>query len=126
MAYFAKIESGIVTQVISVSNEVCGEPSLVFPDTCAAGRAFIANTLKLEGTWKQTSYNNNIRKQYAGIGFSYDELKDEFVAPQPFPSWSLDSNNDWQAPTLRPEGNFYWDEESLSMMALEHICRGKS
>ena len=62
----------------------------------------------------RTSYNNAIRKQYAGIGFTYDEAADQFVAPQPFPSWSLDANNDWQPPTPKPEGDFYWDEESLS------------
>ena len=66
----------------------------------------------------RTSYNNNIRKQYAGVGFTYDEAADEFVAPQPFVSWSLDSNHDWQAPTPKPEGDFYWDEESLSWLAI--------
>lgn len=81
MAYFAKLENNTVTQVISVSNDVCGEPTLDFPDTCAAGRAFIANTLKLAGTWKQTSYNNNFRGRYAGIGYTYDPVADEFVAP---------------------------------------------
>jgi hypothetical protein len=65
----------------------------------------------------RTSYNNKIRKQYAGIGFTYDEVTDEFVAPQPFPSWSLDENNDWQPPTSMPEGHFYWDEDSLSWVA---------
>ena len=114
MAYFAEIENGIVTQVISVSNDVCGEPTLGFPDTCSAGRAFIANTLKLDGVWKQTSFNNNFRKQYAGIGFTYDGTKDQFVAPKPFASWSLDSNNDWQAPTPKPEGDYMWDEETLA------------
>ena len=81
MAYFAKLENNTVTQVISVSNDVCGEPTLGFPDTCAAGRAFIANTLKLDGEWKQTSYNGNFRGTYAGIGYTYDPVTDEFVAP---------------------------------------------
>jgi len=79
MAYFAKIENDLVTQVISVGNDFCGEPTLEFPDTCAAGRAFIANTLKLEGTWKQTSYNNNFRGTYAGIGYTWNGV--DFVAP---------------------------------------------
>jgi hypothetical protein len=65
----------------------------------------------------RTSYNNTIRKQYAGIGFTYDEAADQFVAPQPFPSWSIDANNDWQPPTPKPEGHFYWDEDSLSWFA---------
>ena len=82
MAHFAKIENNIVTQVIVLGNDVCGEPTLDFPDTCAAGRAFIANTLKLEGTWKQTSYNSNFRGTYAGIGYTYDPVNDVFVAPQ--------------------------------------------
>jgi hypothetical protein len=81
VAYFAKLENNIVVQVISVSNDVCGEPTLGFPDTCAAGRAFIANTLKFDGVWKQTSYNNNFRGRYAGIGYTYDPVADEFVAP---------------------------------------------
>jgi hypothetical protein len=66
----------------------------------------------------RTSYSGKIRKQYAGVGFTYDETADEFVASQPFASWSLDSNNDWQPPTPKPEGNFYWDEESLSWLAI--------
>ena len=69
-------------------------------------------------TCKRTSYNGNIRKQYAGIGFSYDEMNDVFIAPQPYASWSLDYNFDWQAPTPRPEeGSWYWDEESLSWIS---------
>ena len=64
---------------------------------------------------KRTSYNNKIRKQYAGIGYTYDAIKDQFVTPQPFASWSLDSNNDWQAPTPMPDnGKMYrWNEASL-------------
>jgi hypothetical protein len=66
---------------------------------------------------KRTSYNNNIRKQYAGIGFRYDPVADVFIAPQPYPSWSLDENFDWQAPTLKPDGDYWqwsWDEATLS------------
>jgi len=82
MAYFAELdETNTVLRVISVSNDVCGEPTLSFPDTCAAGRAFIANTLKLGGVWKQTSYNNNFRGKYAGIGDVYDAVNDVFVSP---------------------------------------------
>jgi len=83
MAYFAELDNtNTVLRVISVSNDVCGEPTLDFPDTCAAGRAFIANTLKLGGVWKQTSYHANFRGKYAGIGDFYDADLDEFVAPQ--------------------------------------------
>jgi hypothetical protein len=64
---------------------------------------------------KRTSYNGNIRKQYAGIGYTYDSVADVFIAPQPYPSWSLDENYDWQAPKPRPEeGLWYWDEDTLS------------
>jgi hypothetical protein len=67
-------------------------------------------------TCVRTSYNNNIRKQYAGIGYSYDAVADVFVAPQPFPSWSLDENYDWQPPVAKPnDGNhYYWDEETTT------------
>jgi hypothetical protein len=83
MAYFAQLDdNNTVLRVISVSNDVCGEPTLSFPDTCAAGRAFIANTLKFEGVWKQTSYNGNFRSKYAGIGDTYDAVNDVFVSPQ--------------------------------------------
>jgi hypothetical protein len=70
-------------------------------------------------TVKRTSYNGNIRKQYAGIGFIYDAVNDVFIAPQPFASWSLDQNFDWQPPTPAPEGmDWYWDEDSLSWIEL--------
>jgi hypothetical protein len=70
-------------------------------------------------TCKRTSYNGNIRKQYAGIGYSYDAVNDVFIAPQPYPSWSLDENYDWQAPTPRPNGfGWAWDEDSLSWIEI--------
>jgi hypothetical protein len=64
----------------------------------------------------RTSYNNNIRKQYAGVGFTYDATADVFIVPQPFESWSLDSNYDWQAPIAYPaDGKQYsWDESNQS------------
>ena len=62
-------------------------------------------------TCKRTSYNNRIRKQYAGIGYRYDANADVFIAPQPYPSWSLNDNYDWQAPITKPEGDYYWNEE---------------
>ena len=81
MAYFAKLENNTVVQVISISNDICGEPTLGFPETESAGRAFIANTLKFDGVWKQTSYNGNFRGIYAGVGYTYDSVADEFIAP---------------------------------------------
>jgi hypothetical protein len=70
---------------------------------------------------KRTSYNNNIRKQYAGIGYSYDPIKDVFIAPQPFPSWSLDDNFDWQPPTPMPNGFYRWDETNLEWVEIETL-----
>jgi hypothetical protein len=69
---------------------------------------------------KRTSYNNNIRKQYAGIGYSYDPMADVFILPQPYLSWSLDADYNWQPPTPRPEGeDWYWDEATLSWVEAE-------
>lgn len=62
----------------------------------------------------RTSYNGKIRKQYAAIGGSYDPEADVFISPKPFPSWVLDENHDWQPPTPQPDGDYFWDEESLS------------
>lgn len=96
MAHFAQIsEDNTVLQVIVLDNAHIGEPTLEFPDTEAAGRAFIANTLRLPGWWKQTSYNGSFRKRYAGIGFTYDSQRDEFVPP----GWQL-VNGEWTAPEV--------------------------
>jgi hypothetical protein len=71
-------------------------------------------------TVKRCSYNNRMRKQYPGIGFFYDPNADVFIAPQPFPSWTLDSNHDWQAPKPRPiEGFWRWNEELLDWVEVE-------
>ena len=78
MAHFAKIDNGIVSQVIVVSNDDCAGGN--FPASEAAGQAFIAS-LGLAGEWKQTSYNANFRNKYAGIGDTYDAVNDVFVAP---------------------------------------------
>jgi hypothetical protein len=78
MAHFARIENGIVGQVIVVNNETLGD--LEFPESEAVGQEFIAS-LGLDGTWKQTSYNATFRGKYAGSGDTYDSELDEFVAP---------------------------------------------
>jgi hypothetical protein len=70
-------------------------------------------------TCKRTSYNNKIRKQYAGIGFTYDYINDVFIKPQPFASWTLDSNFDWQPPTPRPNGDLWrWNEFTLTWVEI--------
>lgn len=125
MAHFAQLnDDNIVTQVIVISNDVCGEPTLDFPDTEAAGRAFIANTLKLGGTWKQTSYSGSIRKNYAGIGFAYDAARDAFIPPKPFPSWTLnESTCRWEAPVPYPSDDevYMWDEENQEWVVASAI-----
>jgi hypothetical protein len=109
MAHFAQIdENNIVTQV------------LVVPDNAEdRGADYLANDLGLGGNWVQTSYNNRIRKNYAGIGFTYDPVNDWFVAPQPYPSWSLDENAQWQAPVAYPtDGLMYqWNEANTDWEA---------
>ena len=70
-------------------------------------------------TCVRTSYNNRIRKQYAGIGYTYDHVADQFVAPQPFESWTLDENNDWQPPTPKPDGDYYWNEDTQTWQPFE-------
>jgi len=108
MAHFAQLDSSnTVISVIVVANEDCGGGD--FPASEPIGKAFIAS-IGLDGEWKQTSYNNNFRKQYAGIGFSYDPTLDIFIAPQPFPSWNLDENYDWQPPTPQPSEFHIWNE----------------
>ena len=116
MAYFAKInDSNFVEQIISISNLVLGEPLNSFPETESIGVDFISNTLKLSGTWKQTSYNKSFRKNYAGIGFYYDQYLNAFIPPKPFQSWDLNEDTcTWEAPVSRPNENWYWDEETIS------------
>lgn len=112
MAHYAFLdENNIVTEVITGRNEwevVDG----------------ISDWEKHYGEFRnqrcvRTSYNGNIRKQYAGIGYRYDEDADVFVALQPFPSWSLDTNFDWQPPVPKPDGYYIWNEETQSWEKVE-------
>lgn len=111
MAHFAQLdENNVVTQVIVVHNNDCLDAN--GNESESVGAAFCQSLLG--GNWKQTSYNGNIRKNYAGIGYTYNHSIDAFVPPQPFASWVL--NNDtaqWEAPTPMPaDGKRYsWDEE---------------
>lgn len=82
MAHFARVDDSIVRQVIVVSNDDCGGGD--FPESEPIGQAFIAS-LGLAGEWLQTSYHGNFRGRYAGIGYTYDPVLDEFVAP-PLPT----------------------------------------
>ena len=99
MSHWAKVENNIVTQV------------LVGPNYGDEGEAFFN---ALGGTWVKTSYNGNIRKNYAGIGYTYDAARDAFIALKPFNSWLLNEDTcQWQAPIEYPtDGLMYeWDEE---------------
>ena len=111
MAHFAQLnEENLVTQVIVVANQDTADQDGV--ENEAIGIEFCTNLLG--GTWKQTSYNANIRKNYAGVGYKYDAALDAFIPPQPFASWTLNSNFLWQAPTAIPtDGKMYsWNEET--------------
>lgn len=116
MAHFAQLdEANIVTQIIVVNNDTI--ENLPFPQSEPIGIAFCQSLFGPETIWKQTSYNGNFRKNYAGIGYTYDETLDAFISPKPFNSWSLNTNTcQWEAPVPMPEtgGPYHWDEENLS------------
>jgi hypothetical protein len=104
MAHFAELDdNNIVTQVLAISDEQEHR-----------GEEYLSVELGLGGRWIQTSYNHRIRKQYAGIGYRYDEDADVFIAVQPFQSWTLDGNYDWQPPVSYPDDglNYVWNEEA--------------
>ena len=105
MAHYAYLdENNIVTQVITGRNE---DETV---DGVSDWETYYGN---IRGqVCKRTSFNNNIRKQFAGVGYTYSETDDVFIAPQPYESWVLDENLDWQAPVPYPdgEGMFVWDE----------------
>ena len=114
MAHFAQLnEENLVTQVIVVANHDTADQDGV--ENEAIGIEFCTNLLG--GNWKQTSYNGNIRKNYAGIGYKYDAALDAFVPPQPFASWTLDeATAQWEAPTPYPtdDKRYTWDEATTS------------
>ena len=113
MAHFAKLKNNIVQQVIVVSNQdILDEQG---QESEEKGIAFCSNLLG--GTWKQTSYNSNIRKNYAGIGYTYDEGRDAFIPPKPYNSWLLDEDTcQWKAPVDYPtdDKRYTWNEETLA------------
>jgi hypothetical protein len=122
MAHFAELNSSsVVLQVVVISND---DVDAHGGDESTEAEDFVKSLVPYStgGTsWKQTSYNNNFRKQYAGIGFTYDASKDMFIVPKPYASWSLDSSGDWVAPVAYPnegeEGGkqvfITWDEDNL-------------
>jgi hypothetical protein len=114
MAHFAEIDdNNVVLRVIVVANKDTADANGNEVDSI--GVAFCQRLLG--GNWKQTSYNGNIRKNYAGIGYTYDAGIDAFVPPKPYPSWVLNSNTaQWEAPVPMPQdGKMYsWDEATQS------------
>jgi hypothetical protein len=105
MAHYAFLdENNIVTEVIVGRNET------EVVDGVSDWETYYGN--RRGQVCKRTSYNGNVRKQFAGVGYTYDETADVFIAPKPFASWSLDENYDWQAPIDYPaDGKQYsWDE----------------
>jgi len=105
MSHFAEIDKdGVVQRVIVAEQD--------FINSGAVGDSF---------NWVQTSYNGNFRKQFAGMGYTYDKSKDIFIEPQPFPSWSLDSNNDWKAPKDYPDDEklYIWKEDKKDWELVE-------
>jgi hypothetical protein len=117
MAHFAKIdENNVVVSVIVVDNKDTADANGVEKEHI--GAAFCERLFG--GNWKQTSYNGNIRKNYAGIGYTYDSVIDAFVPPKPYPSWLLDTNTaQWNPPTPMPtDGKMYrWNEDTKSWEA---------
>ena len=111
MAHFAQINSDdIVIEIVVVDNQD------IIQDGVECEQKGIDLCRKLFGSetnWVQCSYNNNFRKQYAGVGFRYNRERDVFIRPQPFPSWTLGQDSDWAPPTPYPEGGPYkWIEET--------------
>jgi hypothetical protein len=114
MAHFAKLdENNIVIEVNVINNDDI--QNLPFPESELVGIEFLNNWAGQIFNWKQTSYNRNFRKNYAEIGFNYDSQLDAFIAPQPYPSWILNTNLCiWEAPVPYPEDgkNYIWNEQT--------------
>ena len=116
MAHFAKIGIGnIVEKVEVVSNNIA--------TTEQAGVDFLRNLYNDQNAqWFQTSYNNNIRKNFAGIGYTYDQARDAFISPKPYSSWTLnDTTCLWEAPVAYPDddNNYSWNETNQTWEVIE-------
>lgn len=114
MAHFAQLdENNVVSQVVVVSDvDTCNEEGFEVEEI---GQQFLKNMYGQETTWLKTSYHGNIRKNYAGIGYTYDKKLDAFIPPKPFKSWILDETIcQYVAPVPMPDQNkiYFWDEEN--------------
>jgi len=121
MAYFAKLGTGnIIEQVISINNSVITDSNGVEQEQL--GVDFINKLYNTRDVWKQTSYNKTFRKNFAGIGYQYDQARDAFIEPKPFNSWILNEDTCiWKAPVDRPDNeNIYtWNESTLTWDIVE-------
>lgn len=121
MAHFAQLdENNVVLQVIVVHNNDCKDAH--GNESEEVGIAFCKSLFGENTNWKQTSYNANIRKNYAGIGHTYDSARDAFISPSPYPSWIFDEQTcQWKAPLpyIYDGKKYYWDEATLSLVAEE-------
>jgi hypothetical protein len=119
MAHFAKLdENNVVIEVHCVHNN---ELLVNGVESEAQGVAFLVMWSGGYPFWKQTSYNGTIRKNYAGIGYTYDSQRDAFIAPKPYASWTLDENSCvWQPSIPMPTDNkiYSWDESTMSWIEL--------
>ncbi len=111
MAHWAQIDENNIVVSITVGNNE--EPD--------EGYQWLVDNLG--GTWIKTSYNGNIRKNFAGIGFEYRPDLDAFISPQPYLSWVLDEDAQWQAPTPYPSGDgiYQWVEDDLNWQLVEGV-----
>lgn len=120
MAHFAQLdENNVVTQVIVVHNNDC---MLDGQENETIGVLFCKSLFGQDTRWKQTSYNANMRKNYAGIGFTFDAGRDAFIPPQPFSSWVLNEQTcRWDAPVPYPQDgkNYRWDEPTVSWIQIQ-------
>lgn len=119
MAHFAKIdENNIVISVVVVDNKDTSDASGVEKEHI--GAAHLEKILG--GTWKQTSYNGNFRKNYAGIGYTFDSVRDAFIPPKPYNSWMINEQTcQWEAPIAMPnDGQMYsWNEEITNWVLVQ-------
>ena len=118
MAHFAEIDSNnIVLRVVVIGNEDCQDSD--GNESEAVGIAFCQGLFGSDTNWLQTSYNSNIRKEYAGVGFKYDADKDAFIPPQPYSSWTFNETMwQWEAPVEYPDSTYIqeynWNEDTQS------------
>lgn len=121
MAHFAKLdENNIVTQVTVITNDTVD--NLPFPESEPIGISFLTDLFGEGIKWVQTSYNANFRRNFAGVGYSYDASLDAFIPPQPYPSWIFNPNTcQWDPPVPYPNDGkvYYWDEATLSWVLME-------